>query len=93
MDLLALTPVPQSEGECNYLLVYVEAWAYRALGLARVVSLLAVAADERGRPLATARLIVTSRSALLLFRLSLAILREERTQPGSFTRRRNGQLQ
>ena len=93
MDVFAIEPVPTNEQESDYLLVFVPSWSCRALGLARVISLLAIAADERGRPLATARLIATSRSSLFLFRLSLAILRAERAQPGSFSRRRDGRLQ
>ena len=93
MDAFAVVPVPTSEQESNYLLIRNLAWSYHALGLARVFSLLAVTVDERGRPRAIARLIATSRSTLYLFRLSLAILRVERVQPGAFTRRRDSRLQ
>ena len=86
------SPLPRNQEELNVLTVYDAAWTYRALGLARALSLVATA-DTVGLPRTVARLVACSRSAKFVFQLSLSILRTEREAPGSFTRRRNGQVQ
>ena len=89
MDRWELVPLPRGPRELDFLLVSLPAWAFRALGLARLLSLLTTA-EPRGRPLLVARLLATSRSVLCVYRLSLMILREERARPGAWTRLRNG---
>jgi len=84
VDTFLLRPVPANPAIFEELLRH-DRFRYRALGLARLVSLVA-ATSARGDTRDCAALIAASRSTYSSFFLSSQILKVEREFPGAFTR-------
>ena len=87
MDLFLLRPLPRTYRIFRELLL-VRAFSYRALGLARLLSLVTVCFPraELTRPRGFRALVFASKSCLACFELSREILAIEVAAPGSFMR-------
>ena len=85
---LQLRQVPKTFRILRELLLHA-GFAHRALGLARLFSLISTCVSRRELvgPFGLRALVAASRSTRAIFELSLEVLGLERASPGSFTRR------